>query len=182
MDKKAVGFLLLLGVLVVAQIWTYEAFTVRRSRDCSGSDCSGANITISVGTLMALLGRNLGSDSSSSSSSSSPSASGSGSTQTPQTSATSGTSSLDAQFLSDLKGAVRSEIEKERTVMVGQELVGGGTYGKGTATGASCSQDQTQGQSFADAQGSAFLLSAPGKNPNDYVRKDSIPCWGCSLK
>lgn len=176
MDKKAVGFLLLLGVLVVAQIWTYEAFTVRRSRDCSGSDCSGANITISVGTLMALLGRNLGSSAASGTGSS-------GSIQAPQTTATSGTSSLDAQFLSDLKGAVRSEIEKERTVMIGQELVGGGTYGgTGSGTGSSCSQDQPQGQSFADAQGAAFLLSAPGKNPNDYVRKDSIPCWGCSLK
>jgi hypothetical protein len=179
MDKKYIAFLLLLGVLLVAQYYAHEAFTLQ---DCSGSDCSGANITISVGTLMALLGKNLSKDDDEDDDND---ASGSnvswwkrkGTVATTKSQAAS--DSLDAQFVTDLKGVVRDELSKERTVMIGQELVGGGTYGGGAdcAAGGGCGGTG----SFADAQGQAFLTTAPGKNPNDYIRKDSIPCWGCSV-
>ena len=35
--------------------------------------------------------------------------------------------------------------------------------------------------SIADSQGADFIRYIPGKNPDDYIRKDSIPCYGCSL-
>ena len=35
--------------------------------------------------------------------------------------------------------------------------------------------------SDAEAQGAEYTQAKPGFNINNYVRKDSIPCWGCSL-
>lgn len=35
--------------------------------------------------------------------------------------------------------------------------------------------------SIVKDQGKDWLRYIPGKNPDDYIRKDSIPCWGCSL-
>ena len=35
--------------------------------------------------------------------------------------------------------------------------------------------------SFSSQQGSDFMKYIPGKNPDDYIRKDSVPCYGCSI-
>jgi hypothetical protein len=35
--------------------------------------------------------------------------------------------------------------------------------------------------SFSDQQGADFMRFIPGKNPADYIRKDSVPCYGCSV-
>lgn len=35
--------------------------------------------------------------------------------------------------------------------------------------------------SDAEAQGAEYTQAKPGFNINDYIRKDSIPCWACSL-
>jgi len=35
--------------------------------------------------------------------------------------------------------------------------------------------------SVSDSQGADFMRYIPGKNPADYIRKDSIPCYGCSV-
>jgi hypothetical protein len=35
--------------------------------------------------------------------------------------------------------------------------------------------------SISDSQGADFMRYIPGKNPADYIRKDSIPCYGCSV-
>jgi hypothetical protein len=35
--------------------------------------------------------------------------------------------------------------------------------------------------SFSAQQGSDFMKYIPGKNPDDYIRKDSVPCYGCSI-
>jgi hypothetical protein len=32
-----------------------------------------------------------------------------------------------------------------------------------------------------DDQSADFMRYIPGKNPDDYIRKDSIPCYGCSV-
>ena len=38
------------------------------------------------------------------------------------------------------------------------------------------------GGSASTAQGNLFVQSIPGKSPaDDYIRKDSIPCYACSL-
>ena len=36
-------------------------------------------------------------------------------------------------------------------------------------------------QSSSMRQGSDYLTYAPAKNPADYIRKDSIPCYACTL-
>lgn len=168
MDNKVVAFCILLGVLLIAQWYSLEHFTVK---DCSGSDCSGAGtVTISTGTLLALLGQVSGSSKGKSDDTDD-------STQTPELG---DTTTYDSQFkkslLDEVKDVVKDEVGKARTVMIGRELTAGGTY-DGCNGSAGCG-----GESWADLQGAAFLTTAPGKNPNEYVRKDSIPCWGCSLK
>ena len=35
--------------------------------------------------------------------------------------------------------------------------------------------------SLSAQQGSDFMKYIPGKNPDDYIRKDSVPCYGCSI-
>lgn len=35
--------------------------------------------------------------------------------------------------------------------------------------------------SFSAQQGADFMKYIPGKNPDDYIRKDSVPCYGCSI-
>ncbi len=35
--------------------------------------------------------------------------------------------------------------------------------------------------SVANQQGTDWMRYIPGKNPNDYIRKDSIPCYNCNL-
>lgn len=169
MDVKLVAFLVLLGVLVIAQYYTQESFVVR---DCSGADCSGSRpdtITISTSTLLALLGRT-----------------GPSSSSTRQAQSVGETTTYDPQFksslLSDVKKVVADEVGKARTVMIGQELVDAGVCDGASNDGAAAGASGSGVQSWADEQGAAFLTTAPGKNPNDYIRKDSIPCWGCSLK
>ena len=35
--------------------------------------------------------------------------------------------------------------------------------------------------SISENQGADFMRYIPGKNPADYIRKDSIPCYKCSI-
>ena len=35
--------------------------------------------------------------------------------------------------------------------------------------------------SLSAQQGTDFMRYIPGKNPDDYIRKDSVPCYGCSI-
>jgi hypothetical protein len=35
--------------------------------------------------------------------------------------------------------------------------------------------------SISEDQGADFMRYIPGKNPADYIRKDSIPCYKCSI-
>lgn len=35
--------------------------------------------------------------------------------------------------------------------------------------------------SVVNDQGTEWMRYIPGKNPADYIRKDSIPCYGCTL-
>jgi hypothetical protein len=35
--------------------------------------------------------------------------------------------------------------------------------------------------SLSAQQGADFMRYIPGKNPDDYIRKDSVPCYGCSI-
>ena len=157
MDKVTLGFLFLLAVIFFSSLFLGEAFV-----DASGNkDSSGNMITLSLADLFSLIG---------------PSSSSPSSTTTiiqPSTSSA-GTpeSSLDSQFISDLKGTILSDVRK--TVRDTLQNTGGGSCGGPVITD-SCID------SAANQQGAEFMRYIPGKNPADYIRKDSIPCYGCSL-
>ena len=77
-------------------------------------------------------------------------------------------STFDEQFYKSIKGdllqevrtTVRDELKKKEEGSVLQD---------------SCID------SIANQQGTDWIKYIPGKNPDDYIRKDSIPCYGCSL-
>ena len=158
MDKVTLGFLFLLAVIFFSSLFLGESFV-----DASGNkDSSGNMITLSLADLFSLIG---------------PASSTPTSTTTiiqPSTSAA-GTpeSSLDSQFISDLKGTILSDVRK--TVRDTLQKSGAGAGSGGTVLTDSCID------SVANQQGAEFMRYIPGKNPADYIRKDSIPCYGCSL-
>jgi len=81
----------------------------------------------------------------------------------------SGMGTYDAQFAS-LRDDIRQTIRNE--------LAGAGV---GAGASASTGTDESCADSPAAAQGSQFLQEVYGKDPNAYIKKDSSPCYGCSL-
>lgn len=172
MDKRLFAFLLLLGVLILAQI-----FMVERFADCSGSDSSGSlanrGITLSLSEVMTLL------------SSKKPVVTPrKGPVPVPTAPAQpvpSGDmlydatgdiyySSLKGDILDEIKSSVHDEVAANRTLLFG-----------GAADSSSSSSNSGSGcgcESFATMQGSGFIK----QKGVEYVRTDSIPCYGCSLK
>ena len=75
---------------------------------------------------------------------------------------------MRADMMKDVKDAVKQEIMNSKFK---------GLYGSGDDT----ILDDSCIDSFASQQGSDFMKYIPGKNPDDYIRKDSVPCYGCSL-
>jgi hypothetical protein len=162
MDKVTLGFLFLIVILFASSLFFTESFV-----DASGTnvDASGSKITLSLADLFSLLG------------------SGTSTTTTPTTtpiisrSSTSnyGTpeSTFDQQFYSNLKGTILSDVRQ--TVRDTLQSQGGAAANAGPVLTDSCID------SAAAQQGADFMRYIPGKNPADYIRKDSIPCYGCSL-
>jgi hypothetical protein len=86
-------------------------------------------------------------------------------------------SQIDQQFYSDLKTQILTDVrDTVRTELKGSPLT------KST-NDSSCdgmiSDDCIN--SFVSKQSSDFMKYIPGKNPSDYIRKDSIPCYACNL-
>jgi len=75
---------------------------------------------------------------------------------------------MRADMMKDVKDALKEEIKNSKKR---------GSYNSGDDT----ILDDSCIDSFASQQGSDFLKYIPGKNPDDYIRKDSVPCYGCSL-
>lgn len=75
---------------------------------------------------------------------------------------------MRADMMKDVKDALKEEIKNSKK---------SGSYNSGDDT----ILDDSCIDSFASQQGSDFLKYIPGKNPDDYIRKDSVPCYGCSL-
>lgn len=73
---------------------------------------------------------------------------------------------LKDNIISDVKQTVRDEL-------LNGSLSGG--LGEETVLSDDCI-DTVSAQ-----QGADFMRYVPGKNPADYIRKDSIPCYGCSV-
>jgi hypothetical protein len=63
-------------------------------------------------------------------------------------------------IVSDVRGAVRESLQAKS---------------EGTVLTDSCID------SVVNQQGNEWMRYIPGKNPADYIRKDSIPCYACNI-
>jgi hypothetical protein len=153
MEKTTILLAVLFGVLLLAQVMRVESFT-------DASDNSGNRITLSVSDLLALVGSGLGS---------------SGSTSTTPTTnpvIVQAPGGLDATFYNSIKSDLLSDVkETVRSELLNNPL----------ATSAGSVLDDGCIDNFAAQQGTDWMKYVPGKNPNDYIRKDSIPCYGCTV-
>ena len=83
-------------------------------------------------------------------------------------------SGLGASAYNSLKDSIISDVKQ----VVRDELLNGslsGGLGGETVVSDDCID------SFSAQQGADFMRYIPGKNPADYIRKDSVPCYGCSV-
>ncbi len=152
----------LLIVLIIGGYLVQEGF-----RDASGNrDISGSTLTISLADLMSLFTKTSGSSASSSSSRSSR-------TYTPDIRSESELSSSDRSYIDDQFKSLKNDIAKDVRETVRGQL---------QQQEAGLVMNDTCIDSIANQQGTDWMRYIPGKNPADYIRKDSIPCWGCSVK
>jgi len=81
----------------------------------------------------------------------------------------------DIREYNSLRSEIMSDVRRE----VKQQLV------RGKFSGLYDSHDNVIDDSCIDSfsaqQGADFMKYIPGKNPDDYIRKDSVPCYGCSI-
>jgi hypothetical protein len=170
MEKWTFALIGLLAVLFLGPIIYQETFV-------DASDNSGAYIKLSLTDLMSLVGSTQAQQASRQTQQqpiiiTQPSSYGGG--------ASGVQNSLDTQFYSSLKDSIVSDVRQS----VHDELLNASSSGTG-ASGGLLGQTVLNDScidSMAEQQGSDFMRYIPGKNPADYVRKDSIPCYGCSLK
>ena len=154
MEKTTMLFFALLAVLFVGQVAMREYFV-------GTADVSGSKITLTLSDLIALLGT--------------PPAAPPAPPAPPATSPYD-LLRLESTITSEVKDALRSE------------LLSGSLLGRSSSSSGSCSGSGSDDlvpdsciDSFAAQQGTDYMRYVPGKNPDDYIRKDSIPCYGCSI-
>jgi hypothetical protein len=165
-----------MGILFLAVV-AYVYFMNEGYVDASGAriDASGATVTLSLSDLIKAL-------------------SFSNKTGTPEdalkppvfTSSTNvlpvsvgeGKTTLDKETEKRLSKNIATQIKDELLAQRSTTPVTNGCSGSD-----SCKQEQESCSSNSCAQGSDYLANSPGApfNSNDYIRKDSIPCWGCTL-
>jgi hypothetical protein len=151
-------FIGLLVVLFLGQVFMNEGF---KDTDASG------NISLSLSDLMALLGSGSGSGL----------GKGKGKDEDDEDDYDSSGirdkyyRNMRADMMDDVKRAVKKELLNSKF----SELYGSDSGSDGTTLDDSCID------SFSSQQGSDFMKYIPGKNPDDYIRKDSVPCYGCSI-
>ena len=155
MDRTTLGFAVLLAVLFVGQVFVREQFA-------DISDNSGSLISLSLTDLLSLIGK-----SKTTTPSSTPSA-------TPIVINQGGG---DYSYYNKMKKAILGDVRQT----VRDELLNGSLS---AINSSGCSGDTISDScidSFSDQQGADFMRFIPGKNPADYIRKDSVPCYGCSV-
>jgi hypothetical protein len=154
MDRTTLAFAVLLAVLFVGQVFVREQFA-------NVSDSSGSRITLSLTDLLSLIGTT---------------------TSTP-TSTPSATPIVinqgggDYSYYNRMKKAIIGDVRQT----VRDELLNGSLS---AINSSGCNGDTITDScidSFSDQQGADFMRFIPGKNPADYIRKDSVPCYGCSV-
>lgn len=155
MDKTTLAFFVIVLVLFAGQVFLNEQFV----------DVSGSMITLSLTDLLSLIGT---------------------STPTPpRPRDISGNSLLptyrprvsspDVMMYNNMRTSLISDVKQT----VRDELMNGSLYSGGANSSTVLDDDCID--SFSAQQGANFMKYIPGKNPADYVRKDSIPCYGCSV-
>jgi hypothetical protein len=154
MDRTTLAFAVLLAVLFVGQVFVREQFA-------NVSDSSGSRISLSLTDLLSLIGT---------------------STTTP-TATPSATPIVinqgggDYSYYNKMKKAILGDVRQT----VRDELLNGSLS---AINSSGCNGDTITDScidSFSDQQGADFMRFIPGKNPADYIRKDSVPCYGCSV-
>ena len=188
--KETANPLFWIGILLLT-VLAYVYFMNEGYRDASGAkiDASGAKITLSLSDLIRALSFS----------------NKTGSAQdalkppvfTPSTNVLpvavgEGKTTLDAETEQRLSKNIATQIKDELLAQRSTTPVSGEGSGKdgcgggsscesGCGGGDSCGSDSCQSNSCA--QGADYLANSPGApfNSNDYIRKDSIPCWGCTL-
>jgi len=160
MDKTVI-FIALLAILFLGQVIMTETFY-----DASGVDASG-NITLSLSDLLSLIGAGI--------------------TQAPAPTPKVDLNSKRTNYALlneiryDVKDAVRSELLNSGLSGRGSSGSSGSAGSAGSAYGSQELVDDSCIDSLSAQQGSDFMRYVPGKNPDDYIRKDSVPCYGCSI-
>jgi hypothetical protein len=152
MEQWLFVLLCLVGILFLGQVVYSETFV-------DASDNSGSMITVSLTDLLSLIGK------------SNQTAQAPAPAPIPQpivVQAPGTQSALDSQFYSNLKDS----IVKDVTSSLSSTLA---TQSAPAVLTDDCI-DSAVNQQSAD-----FMRYIPGKNPADYIRKDSIPCYGCSI-
>jgi hypothetical protein len=147
---------LTLGLLVLFGVLLVSQ-VLRVESFVDASDNSGNMINLSLTDLLSLIGSTTGTTTPP--------------TPPPQQPVVIQAPGIDSQFYTSFKSELMSDVRQA----VQDELISNPLASQGTVLDDSCID------SFSSQQGKDFLKYVPGKNPNDYIRKDSIPCYGCSL-
>jgi hypothetical protein len=154
MDKTTIALIGLLAALFIGQVFINENFYNFYADDASG------NITLSLSDLMTLIGTT--------------SSVKSLDTSDDYPDYTQTRSNKDAAYYREYKN-MRDDIKRDIRKVVKDELV------RKEFTDGSDVMDDSCLDSLSAQQGADFMKYIPGKNPDDYIRKDSVPCYGCSI-
>jgi len=155
MDKTTIAFIGLLAVLFIGQVFMNENFYNFYDPK---ADASG-NITLSLSDLMTLVGYGAV-------------------TTKPTTDYSDDIGNIGNRAnVGDYRkyNNMRDDIKKDIRKAIRDEMLKKEISDETTVLDDSCID------SFSAQQGSDFMKYIPGKNPDDYVRKDSVPCYGCSI-
>jgi hypothetical protein len=142
-----------IGIIVLLAVSSY--FTSEAFTDASGAkDSSGGYVTVSISDLLALL-----------TTKQTPPSQPVTQSQAPVASVTEPSfeqqfSSLKGSIMNDVRQTLRNELQSKT---------------EGSVMNDSCID------SVVNQQGNEWMRYIPGKNPADYIRKDSIPCYACNL-
>ncbi len=156
LDKNTITFVMLVGILIIGSLFIKENFV-----DASGSkvDASGTLVTLSLSDLFSLFSTTTGS------SNSKPST-----TSTSSLTYDTDEPTLDQQFLTTLTKEIKKDVRETVRSQLNEQ-----TSAKARAEGEVLTDSCID--SVANQQGTDWMRYIPGKNPADYIRKDSIPCY-----
>lgn len=157
MERSTIALILLFVVLMISTVALNESFV-----DASGEDLTGSVVSLSLKDLLTVMGASTPSPAPPIISVQAPSeASKSSEPAEP---------SLDDQFYKQLRGDILKDVRATVREQLQKQAAG-----SQTVLTDSCID------SVADQQGTDWMRYIPGKNPADYIRKDSIPCYSCSI-